>query len=55
MRTKTRRRHTIELIQDILVPNLSLVFRLNDCVICIFVLSSFSFRNLSDIDLFPMS
>ena len=46
MKTKTRRRHTI---QDILVRNLGLVFRIlsNDCVICVFVLSSFSFRNLS--------
>ena len=32
MRTKTRRRHTIESIWDILAPNLSLVFKiLIDC------------------------
>ena len=46
MRTKTRRRHTIKLIRDVLAPNLGLVFRiLIDCIIC--VSSSFSFRNLS--------
>ena len=28
MRRKTRRRHTIELIKDILAPNLFLVFRI---------------------------
>ena len=28
MRTKTRQRHTIELIYDILAPNLSLIFRI---------------------------
>ena len=49
MRTKTIRRHTIKFIQDILAPNLSLVFRiLNDCVIYVFVLFSFSIRSLSE-------
>ena len=28
MRTNTRRRHKIELIQDVLAPNLSLIFRI---------------------------
>ena len=50
MRTKTHD----ELIRDILAPNLSLVFRiLSECIICVFVSSSFSFRDLSNITLTP--
>ena len=51
MRMKTRRKHTIELIElnwfwrQILVSFSK--YWLNDCVICVFVLSSFSFRDLS--------
>ena len=51
MRTKTRRRDIIELIYDILAPNLGLIFKVLICVNCVFVLSSFSFRNLSKITL----